>query len=317
MDPVLLISTELEIAGVNDMNEEQKKIAHEAEELEQNQDWTRAADCWSDLSERIDNPQIAFNAARTLYLAKRFQEAYQAVLNFPDSAINEQNGLLIIKIYLAVNHYISGRMVVNQLPEGIRIEAKTLIEKAETDYREKFQVTIHNQLRTFYHLGDCSLAEQQQRLASADQLPLQDFMVGCQFLLRDPFTNPFVRSELLNILQRLRWQRDIVMLTIDDNEHHIIPANCPSAYQATAIQQCRDIIEQQFTNSNPQLLTTLNQQLDLQAILLAPIANQIIHRPDKWVQVLESLMMGDSMPDESADEQHWQHKINRIIEKIN
>lgn len=305
------------LARVNDMNEEQIKIAHEAEKFEHNQDWTRAADCWNDLSEQVDDLQITFKAARTLYLAKRFQEAYHAVLHFPDSAIDEHNGLLIINIYLAVNHYISGRMIINQLPTTIRPQAKTLVKNAETEYRQKFHLTIHNQLRTFYHLGDCSLAEQQQRLASADQLPLPDFMVGCQFLLRDPFTNPFVRSELLNILQRLRWEREVVMLTIDDEEHHIVPANCPSAYQATAIKQCRNIIERQFTNTNPQLLKTLNQQLDLQAILLVPIANQIIQQPDKWVQVLKSLMLGEQMPTNSAGEQQWQRKINQIIEKIN
>lgn len=299
------------------MNDEQQKLAHEAAELEQSQEWSQAADRWNELSQQVDDPQLTFKAAQSLFRAKRFQEAYQSALHLPDELINEDNGLLIIKIYVAVNHYISGRMAANQLPASIQTQARELIAESEKNYRQQYQATVHNRLRNFYHLGDCNLSEQRQRLANADQLPLPDFMVGCQFLLRDPFTNPFVRSELLNILQRLKWDQEVVMLTIDDQDHRVTPADCQSAYQSDAIRQCRKIVANQFTDNNPQLLATLNQQLDLQAILLAPIADQIIVDPAKWIQVLECLLLGEAMPADSSDEQQWQNKINRIIEKIN
>lgn len=299
------------------MNDEQQRLIHQAKKFEEQQDWTNAAECWVDLSQQIDDVNITFNAAHSLYLAKRFQEAYQAILNFPDAAITAQNGLEIIQMYLAVNHYISGRMLINELPTQIQSQAQSLVEQAERSYQLQFEATIHNQLRSFYHLGDCSLPEQQQRLASADQLPLADFMIGCQFLLRDPFTNPFVRAELLNILHRLQWADEVVVLAIDDHEHKIIPATSPSAYEQGTIQTCRRIIAHQLTNDNPQLLATLNQQLDLQAILLMPITDEVITNPQKWVAVMTSLMMGSAMPGNSAREQQWQAKINQIIEKIN
>lgn len=299
------------------MNPEQEKILHQAKELDQAHDWQRSAELWLDLSQQVDQPEIMVKAVNALYEAQRYQEAYQQILmclqEHPDTAINLS---LLVKIYLATNHYISIRMIIMQQADDQQTILLKKVAQAEAKYRSQFQETLKNHLRTFYHLGDCPIHEQQSRLTAADQLPLNEFLTGCQFLLRDPFTNPFVRAELLNILQRLKYDQSIVMLCIDNHEHSLIPVGLPSAYEMPSIQKCRQLIQQKFANADPQMANALNQQLDLQAILLNPITEQIIKEPKQWLQVMITRALNPSLADLNHADHRWQDKINQIIAKI-
>lgn len=299
------------------MNPEQKKLFHQATELDQTHDWQKSADLWLDLSQQVDQAEILMKAAHALYQAKRYQEAYSQLLTYlqehPEAPIDLPK---LVKIYLAANHYISVRMIIMQQGGSQQAELLKMVARDEDIYRTEFKTTLQNHLRSFYHLGDCPIREQQSRLAAADQLPLNEFLTGCQFLLRDPFTNAFVRAELFNILQRLQYHDQVTMLCIDDQEHQIIPAKISSAYEMDSIRQCRQLLNARFANSDPQMGAALNQQLDLQAILLNPLTDQIITDPLRWVQTMTQRALNQLSEDSSSTDGRWQDKINQIIEKI-
>ena len=277
------------------MNPEQTEQFEKAKKLFAENKWRDAATILFDLQNEVDDEQLTEWTTRALYNSKQYKLAYQVATQDPQVFANDVK--FLVQVGLKAQHFISMRAMILR-------------------HRQEFKATIQNQLRTFYHLGDYPLEEQRKRLLAADQLPLADFMVGAKFLLRDPFTQQFVRADILNILQQLKCQEKITMLCIDQKEHLIIPNNLPTAYQDSVIVKCQQILSKRLGQTDPQILRALQIQLDLQAILLNPLIDKIITDPEQWIDVMYKRATTGEYSGKNEQIIHWQKRLNQFIDKL-
>ena len=296
------------------MNPEQVTEYEKAKRLAEDSKWRDAAAIFLDLRNQIDNDELSLWTARSLYNSEQYKLAYQVAAQSPQAFKN--NLKLLVEIGLKAQHFISTRAMLLRQPQEKIEELLPLIEAAENQYEDEFKETIQNRLRSFYHLGDYPLAEQRKRLLVADQLPLQEFLIGAKFLLRDPFTQQFVKADILNILQQVRCPENVTMLCIDRKEHQVIPADLPTAYQNPIIIECQEILTDKLAQSDPQILRALQMQLDLQAILLNPLIKKIVTDPQEWVNVMYNRATTGEYSGENKDIIHWQQELNNLIDKL-
>ena len=134
--------------------------------------------------------------------------------------------------------------------------------------------------------------------------------------MRDPFTQQFVKADILNILQQVRCPENVTMLCIDSKEHQVIPADLPTAYQNPIIIKCQKILTDKLAQSDPQILRALQMQLDLQAILLNPLIEKIVTDPQEWVNVMYNRATTGEYSGENQDIIHWQQELNNLIDKL-
>lgn len=295
------------------MNTEQMEEFEKAKKLCAESKWRDAATILLELRDQVNEQEINLLTTKALFNSEQYKLAYQIMAQSPQAFSNDLE--LLVQVSLKAQHFISTRIVLEEQEGDDKNELLTLIEEAEENYREKFSTTLQNQLRSFYHLGDYSLIEQRKRLLAADQLPLKEFLTGAKFLLRDPFTQEFVKADILNILQRLNYQEKVVMLAIDDKEHTIIPAQLPVAYQSPVMIKCQDILNQKL-ESDPQLLNALIIQLRLQAILLNPLIEETITQPEEWVNVMLSRATTGEYSGGSSKIIEWQKRLNNLVDKL-
>lgn len=296
------------------MNPEQVTEYEKAKRLAEDSKWRDAAAIFLDLRNQIDNDELSLWTARSLYNSEQYKLAYQVAAQSPQAFKN--NLKLLVEIGLKAQHFISTRAMLLRQPQEKIEELLPLIEAAENQYEDEFKETIQNRLRSFYHLGDYPLAEQRKRLLVADQLPLQEFLIGAKFLLRDPFTQQFVKADILNILQQVRCPENVTMLCIDRKEHQVIPADLPTAYQNPIIIECQEILTDKLAQSDPQILRALQMQLDLQATLLNPLIKKIVTDPQEWVNVMYNRATTGEYSGENQDIIHWQQELNNLIDKL-
>lgn len=296
------------------MNSEQINQFEKAKKLFNENKWRDAATIFLDLQNQVDDKQVIKWATKALYNSKQYKLAYQIATQDPQVFSDDVS--FLVQVCLRDQHFISTRVLILRQPVDVAAKLLPLVQEAELKYQREFKTTIQNQLRTFYHLGDYPLAEQRKRLLAADQLPLADFMIGAKFLLRDPFTQQFVRADILNILQQLKWRERVTMLCVDQKEHSIIPDDLPIAYQNPLIVKCHQILDNKLGQNDPQILRALQIQLDLQAILLNPLIDEVIIDPQQWDEVMyQRATTGEYL---GEDEQiiHWQKKLNQFIDKL-
>lgn len=289
------------------MNPEQTEQFNRAKKLFTENKWRDAATILFDLQNEVDDEQLTEWATRALYNSKQYKLAYQVATQNPQVFSNDVK--FLVQVGLKAQHFVSTRTMILRQPEEVITELLPLVQQAESDYRQEFKTTIQNQLRTFYHLGDYPLEEQRKRL-------LADFMVGAKFLLRDPFTQQFVKADILNILQQLKCQEEITMLCIDQKEHLIIPNNLPTAYQNSVIVKCQQILSKRLGQTDPQILRALQIQLDLQVILLNPLIDEAITDPEQWVDVMYKRATTGEYSGKNEQIIHWQKRLNQFIDKL-
>lgn len=296
------------------MNPEQTEQFERAKKLFTENKWRDAATILFDLQNEVDDEQLTKWTTKALYNSKQYKLAYQVATQNPQVFSNGVK--FLVQVGLKAQHFISTRAMILRQPEELITNLLPLVQQAESNYRQEFKTTIQNQLRTFYHLGDYPLQEQRKRLLAADQLPLADFMVGAKFLLRDPFTQQFVKADILNILQQLKCQEKVIMLCIDQEEHLIIPNNLPTAYQNPAVVKCQQILSKRLGQTDPQILRALQIQLDLQVILLNPLIDEAITDPEQWVDVMYKRATTGEYSGENEQIIYWQKRLNQFIDKL-
>lgn len=296
------------------MNAKQQTEFQKAQQLAKNNKWRDAAAIFLDLRDQVDDDLLNIWAARALYCSEQYKLAYQVAIQSPEAFTGERE--LLVKIGLKAQHFISTRALVLRQPATEIEKLLPMVEGAEVEYGQQFKTSVQDRLRSFYHLGDYPLVEQRKRLMAADQLPLSAFLTGAKFLLRDPFTQQLVKSDILNILQQVQIREQITMLCIDDQEHEVVPAELATAYLNPVIKKCQSILVDQFEQSDPQILRALRMQLDLQAILLNPLIKEIITDPQEWIAVMVKRATTGEYFGKNEHIIQWQQKLNQFIDKL-
>ncbi|MCI1975621.1 MAG: hypothetical protein LKJ51_06870 [Limosilactobacillus sp.] len=296
------------------MNSEQKDQFEKAKRLTKENKWRDAAAIFLDLRDQVNDSELVVWTTRALYNSKQYKLAYQVAIQEPQAFTSDLE--FLVQVSLKAQHFISTRAMLLRQNEKVTSALLPLVQQAEENYNHEFKETIQNRLRNFYHLGDYSLVEQRQRLLAADQLPLTDFMIGAKFLLRDPFTQQFVKADILNILQQIHCREEVTMLWIDKKEYSVIPAELPMVYQNPVVIHCQQILSNKLGQTNPQLLRSLQMQLDLQTILLNPLISKVITDAEEWIDLMIKRATTGEYSGKNENIIHWQKRLNQFIDNL-
>ena len=187
--------------------------------------------------------------------------------------------------------------------------------RACTYSRQEYQETLQTRLRDFYHLGDYSLEEQQSRLQAAFKLPLNEFITGAKFLLRDPYTHPLVKSSLVELLSKLRVADPVTVYWLDKKEYTVVPADIQPLNLLPVVSEGKRLITEKCGNQNPQTEKMAIQEFQLQVMFLYPRINQIIKDIDEWTDVLIARIEGKKVATNTVSST-WQERLGKQIDEL-
>ncbi|UIF30015.1 hypothetical protein KB236_04620 [Levilactobacillus brevis] len=188
------------------------------------------------------------------------------------------------------------------------------IAAAEVTSQQTLAETQRVLAKQFYHLGDVSFGEQQQRLARARQLPLKAFMQGVQYLLVDPFLHPLMRATLLEELLRLRTTQTVQVHWLDDQLYAVDTSQLQPVGASRAAQQIQQYLHEHVAQQDPMLMANISQTITLQLMMLYPFIDKIIKNPVAWIQIAAQQSVTDQASDAELEEINvWQHRLNRYM----
>lgn len=276
------------------MNNEQEEQYQKALKLLTEEKWLKAASLLEDLLNQVPSDDVTKSLVLALYRGKQYARAFVYLVEQPAVfAADQSNARLAVHLLLHNQSYISVRLFIAGLPADWQRELIQLVEEGERDARQKFRTTIQTELRSFYHLGDCSLNEQQERLSEAQQLPLDEYLTGAQFLLRDPFTHQLIKASIVDTLRQIGIEKEMVIRWIDGEEYSFVPGDLLSIDDLELVQALRNELTNELGNHNPSELQLANQELQMQLMLLYPLINDQINDVKEWVRCLIMRIRGE------------------------
>ena len=194
------------------MNNEQEERYQKALQLMTDEKWLEASSLLEDLIDEQPSDDVTKALVLALYRAKQYARAFVYFAEQAEVFTGDKgHARLAVHLLLHNQSYIAARLFITDLPLDWQDEFETLIAEAEQTAEEKFQTTIQTALRSFYHLGDCPLNEQQERLGAARQLPLKEYLTGAQFLLRDPYAHQLIKAVVVDTVRQLGGDQQMAL----------------------------------------------------------------------------------------------------------
>lgn len=278
------------------MDKEQEEQYQKALKLIDDEKWIAAAAILEELVNDVPSDEITKQLVHSLYFAKQYARAFVYFVEQPTIFTTDQgNAQLAVRLLLHNQSYVAARLFIAALQPKWQAGLLELVEGAEQAARKDYQTTIKTLLRSFYHLGDCSLDEQQARLSDAQQLPLEEYLTGAQFLLRDPFTHQLIKASLVDTLRQLGVTKPVVIRWVDGKEYPLVPADLLSIDDMQLVQALRRELNTRLANDNPSELQLANQELQMQLMLMYPLINQKIGDVAEWDQAIISRIRGEKV----------------------
>lgn len=297
------------------MNEAQQADLAHAKELMRKDRWQDAADVLEGLVNQVDDPEIGRLTIIALYNAKQYTRASTYLLEYLDLlADNLADVRIAIDIFVQNELFILARQVVNSLPEW-KEQLMPLITAGEKKMHAEYQETMQTRLRDFYHLGDYALPEQQSRLQAAFKLPLDEFVTGAKFLLRDPFTHPLVKSSLVELLCKLQVDDSVTIYWLDKQEYEVVPTELTPLKDSPLVIAGKREISQKTGDDNPQTEQLAIQQFQLQVMFLYPRISAVITDIGEWTDELIARVEGRALTTQTPMSE-WQERLEKLINEL-
>lgn len=239
---------------------------------------------------------------------QQYAQAYAEAVNYERNYLQDAQAFpLWLEILIQNGLFIPARLAVNTQPQGNQKNFLTKIQNAEKTVEEQQSATVHQKLKNFYHIGDCSEWEQQQVLNDSDHLPMKEYVQGAQFILRDPFTNQLIRNAVIHTLADLGYSEAVKLIWLDKQEYSVVPA---SIQTSGIIHETEHLLEKRLEN-NPTELQNLSRILKVQFLCLYPFVSKVVTDPVAWIEVLTGSISEDS--DQIRHAQKWQKMIQTSL----
>lgn len=275
------------------MNNEQEERYQKALQLMTDEKWLEASSLLEDLIDEQPSDDVTKALVLALYRAKQYARAFVYFAEQAEVFTGDKgHARLAVHLLLHNQSYIAARLFITDLPLDWQDEFETLIAEAEQTAEEKFQTTIQTALRSFYHLGDCPLNEQQERLGAARQLPLKEYLTGAQFLLRDPYAHQLIKAALVDTLRQLGVDQRMALRWLDAREYTINPAKLSAIEELPVVQELHRELADRLANHNPSEYQLAGQELQMQLMLLYPLIEEKVTDPAGWVNCLIGRIRG-------------------------
>lgn len=275
------------------MDEQQNHQIRQAMTLIKHQKWQAASNILGNLLTITNAPIIVKKQVLVLVHLHQYVQAQNLVLDEPMLFLTTlTDAKLALQVFLANQHFMKARLFIVSASSAWQKELKQLITDSEQAAEIKYQETIKQALRRFYHLGDGNIRQQQEQLANAYDLPLNDFLLGIRFVLRDPFVQPLIKSDILETLRNIGLATNVTYLWLDNHEYQVIPAQLEALEELPIVQTVRRILRQRLANQDIMRYKLASQQFNLQLMFLFPRITTVITDPQHWVTVLLATIDG-------------------------
>lgn len=292
------------------MTSNQAKTFHHATQLLETDQPRQAIREFTALYQEIDTPVVNQQLVRALMADQQFAQALQVAHEQQEEYLQSPDlTALLCQVELANSNFIAARQLAIQQPKLL-----PEVSTAEQIARQQTPTTIQARLKHFFHLGDGGLVTQQRGFAAAQMLPLDEFVQGSRFVLRDPFVLPLIKSTLLQTLASLQVTDRLTYLWLDDHEYQVVPAQIPDLETLPAVQAVVAELKRRFAQDDPITYQTKHEEFQLQLTLLYPRVAEVIIDPSAWVVALCQPRV--SATDETSAARDWQEKLGRLIQQM-
>ena len=297
------------------MNEAQQDKYLQAQKLVDEEQWQDASEILEGLVTEVDDSEVGRLTIIALYHTQQFTRACTYLFEYLEVMFDDfTDAQIAISILVQNELFILARQVISSLSQW-QDELLSLVVAGEEKSRQEYQETLRARLRDFYHLGDYSLTEQQSRLQAAFKLPLNEFITGSKFLLRDPYTHPLVKSSLVELLCKLQVNDPVTIYWLDKTEYTVIPADLLPLNGLPIVAEGKRLISIKCGNQNPQTERLANQEFQLQVMFLYPRVEQTIVDIDEWINILIGRIEGKTI-EEKSDAAKWQSRLGEQIDEL-
>ncbi|MBC8744963.1 hypothetical protein H5W18_10345 [Lactobacillus sp. Marseille-P7033] len=297
------------------MNEAQQDKYLQAKKSVDEEQWQDASEILEELVTEVDDSEVGRLTIVALYHTQQFTRACTYLFEYLEVMFDDfTDAQIAISILIQNELFILARQVISSLSQW-QDELLSLVVAGEEKSQQEYQETLQARLRDFYHLGDYSLTEQQSRLQAAFKLPLNEFITGSKFLLRDPYTHPLVKSSLVELLCKLQVNDPVTIYWLDKTEYTVIPADLLPLNGLPIVAEGKRLISIKCGNQNPQTERLANQEFQLQVMFLYPRVEQTIVDIDEWINILIGRIEGKTI-EEKSDAAKWQSRLGEQIDEL-
>ncbi|WP_195556057.1 hypothetical protein [Weissella cibaria] len=274
------------------------------------QSYGPALDALDEAYDLKQTPAINQMLTRVLLADGQYKTAQLFADEFIDSYLaTNETAQLYVTVALHNQQFLAAREFIMWLPEAQRADLMAQVVTAEMTARQTQQATITTIARHFYHLSDGDAISQRERLIAADKLPLDEYLVGARFVLLDPFLTAISRVSVLDRLRRLRVTQSVDMVWLDGGTLTVVPAQLESIENMVRYQAIVTELQSYERTVGPAMVRGLAEQVRLMLMIAYPVLERVAIEPKSWVAGLIAESLGNTMPQEAAEQSEWRAKL--------
>ncbi|KIU20517.1 hypothetical protein [Weissella cibaria] len=274
------------------------------------QSYGPALDALDEAYDLKQTPAINQMLTRVLLADGQYKTAQLFADEFIDSYLaTNETAQLYVTVALHNQQFLAAREFIMWLPEAQRADLMAQVVTAEMTARQTQQATITTIARHFYHLSDGDAISQRERLIAADKLPLDEYLVGARFVLLDPFLTAISRVSVLDRLRRLRVTQSVDMVWLDGGTLTVVPAQLESIENMVRYQAIVTELQSYERTVGPAMVHGLAEQVRLMLMIAYPVLERVAIEPKSWVAGLIAESLGNTMPQEAAEQREWRAKL--------
>ena len=274
------------------------------------QSYGPALDALDEAYDLKQTPAINQMLTRVLLADGQYKTAQLFADEFIDSYLaTNETAQLYVTVALHNQQFLAAREFIMWLPEAQRADLMAQVVTAEMTARQTQQATITTIARHFYHLSDGDAISQRERLIAADKLPLDEYLVGARFVLLDPFLTAISRVSVLDRLRRLRVTQSVDMVWLDGGTLTVVPAQLESIENMVQYQAIVTELQSYERTVGPAMVHGLAEQVRLMLMIAYPVLERVAIEPKSWVAGLIAESLGNTMPQEAAEQSEWRAKL--------
>ncbi|MEY4664156.1 hypothetical protein [Weissella cibaria] len=274
------------------------------------QSYGPALDALDEAYDLKQTPAINQMLTRVLLADGQYKTAQLFADEFIDSYLaTNETAQLYVTVALHNQQFLAAREFIMWLPEAQRADLMAQVVTAEMTARQTQQATITTIARHFYHLSDGDAISQRERLIAADKLPLDEYLVGARFVLLDPFLTAISRVSVLDRLRRLRVTQSVDMVWLDGGTLTVVPAQLESIENMVRYQAIVTELQSYERTVGPAMVHGLAEQVRLMLMIAYPVLERVAIEPKSWVAGLIAESLGNTMPQEAAEQSEWRAKL--------
>ncbi|MHA8138594.1 hypothetical protein ACYATM_06140 [Lactobacillaceae bacterium Scapto_B20] len=257
---------------------------------------------------------------QTLLKNKDYLSAKEYMLErINDYQDSEADFKLMIQVFILNQNFIQSQIMINTIKiSAVKDNLQQYLDQQTAKFTDHHGDQINQIENGLYHIGGLKLVEQRKLLAQSMNIPVDNYFDGANGALRDPFLNPAIRFNLLDILRELQIDQSIEIAWLDKKMYQINLIRLVPLMNTKSAIGIFNTLEQRFGQTSPDLFQNMVKTFNLFLAYLYPFNDQLINDYDAWVTVAYEMQSG-IQPDLSDHEEKrsaykWQSKLLRLIE---